>query len=660
MRITLLFAFLVSSFLLQAQLPSGINFQGVARDMDGMALSNTSLSVDIDVHDSMGGSEYTENHRITTDGHGIYSLVIGMGESMTGDFDAIDWSFSKELTVMIDVSDDGSVDIEFTTPLMQVPYALYAKDVLNKDDADADPENELQELSIADNRVSLTRGGTIELPTDLVNDADADPSNELQDLSISGNRLSLSRGGTIELPDDKVDDADADPENEIQRLSISGNRISLSNGGGTIEIEGGNNQDDDSDPSNELQTLSISGNTLSISNGNTVDLSKATVVVGDRASDVPDNPAIGQLYYDELCGELYIYGLSGWSQVPLREGVSDIYDQDNDGNTDDCEDDTADADDDRDGVINAEDNCPRTYNPEQEDLDNDDVGDACDPDIDGDSIANEEDNCPEDFNPNQEDEDSDGQGDACDETMNVSCDGLHPAFSDFDSDNTTIYLSGNNVVIESNGYPNHTSPYWSNTTERCATDPRGNRLCTNENTTENHPLFVEPTQTNYDAMAPGNIDDFNGSYTLTVSADPQRASRSSSTGLGPIGIAVSGAMIYNDEEGPNVPLDNAVVSLDYTAAHTGPQSYHYHLEPKAWSEDDDKLIGIMADGFFLYGRRDYDGNYPTDLDASGGHFGPTIHCPDGEYHYHIQNELYLNQYYILFPGDYQGTPSAIR
>ena len=61
-------------------------------------------------------------------------------------------------------------------------------------------------------------------------------------------------------------------------------------------------------------------------------------------------------------------------------------------------------------------------------------------------------------------------------------------------------------------------------------------------------------------MAPGNIDDFNGSYTLTVPASPTKASNSSSTGLGAIGIAVSGAMIYNDEEGPNVPLDNAAPS----------------------------------------------------------------------------------------------------
>ena len=160
-------------------------------------------------------------------------------------------------------------------------------------------------------------------------------------------------------------------------------------------------------------------------------------------------------------------------------------------------------------------------------------------------------------------------------------------------------------------------------------------------------------------MAPGTIENFSGTVSLTISASPAVASSSTSTGLGAIGIAVSGSVIYNDEEGPNVPLENAVGGLDYNGAHTGPQSYHYHLEPKAWSDDDGNLIGVMADGFFLYGRRDHDGNYPTDLDASGGHFGPTTHNPDGEYHYHIQNELYLNEYYILFPGDYQGTPSSI-
>jgi hypothetical protein len=237
---------------------------------------------------------------------------------------------------------------------------------------------------------------------------------------------------------------------------------------------------------------------------------------------------------------------------------------------------------------------------------------------------------------------------------------LHLAFAEFDVDNTDIMLSGANVVLETNGLPNHTSPYWSNTTARTITGPMGNTMTTVSDS--NHPLWVEPTVTSHDQMAPGNIDDFNGMFSLTVSSNPQLAANSSATGLGPIGISISGSVIYNDEEGPGIPLDNAVGSLDYTAAHTGPQSYHYHLEPKAWSNDDEELIGIIADGFFLYGRKcNSTDDYPTDLDASGGHTSTTQHSEgEAQYHYHIQNELYLNQYYILFPGDYQGTPSNIQ
>lgn len=237
--------------------------------------------------------------------------------------------------------------------------------------------------------------------------------------------------------------------------------------------------------------------------------------------------------------------------------------------------------------------------------------------------------------------------------------GLHPAFADFDADNFTIYVDGDEVVIESNGLPNHTSPYWSSTNERTLVLPDG-ETATTPAAAEDHPLYVDPTVTSYDQMAPGNIDEFDGTFTLRVPTVVELANSSTATGLGPVGIAVSGSMIYNDEEGPNIPLDAAVGSLDYNGAHTGPQSYHYHLEPVSFSDDDSNLVGIMADGFFIYGRKDYDGTYPTDLDESGGHFGPTIHNPDGEYHYHIQNELYLSEYYIIFPGDYQGDPSDIR
>lgn len=212
---------------------------------------------------------------------------------------------------------------------------------------------------------------------------------------------------------------------------------------------------------------------------------------------------------------------------------------------------------------------------------------------------------------------------------------LHAAFAEFDADETNIYLNGSNVVIETTGNPNHTTVYWG----------------------QGHPLYIEePTV----ALTPSIIPNFDGSATLTVSQNPQLASSSTPTQLGAIGIAVSGAAIYNDQEG-NGPLNQAASSLDYTGAHIGPSVYHYHLEPKAWTNNDEKLVGILADGFFIYGRKcNSTGTYPTNLDASGGHTSTTQHTTEAEYHYHIENELYLNQYYIIFPGNYKGTPSSIN
>jgi len=226
-----------------------------------------------------------------------------------------------------------------------------------------------------------------------------------------------------------------------------------------------------------------------------------------------------------------------------------------------------------------------------------------------------------------------------DETKTISA--LHPAFAEFDTNETTIYLSGADVVIETTGLPNHTTPYWS----------------------ESHALYVAPTVTNTGQMTPTRIDTSgrDNSSSVTVSTSPDLANSTTATALGAIGVAVSGAYLYNDQEG-NGALDAAVGSLDYSGAHIGPTDYHYHLEPLAFSDDDDKLNGIISDGFFIYGRKcNSTGTYPTGLDASGGHTSTTQHTDIAEYHYHIINELYATTgRYIIFVGPYQGTPNAIN
>ncbi|MBU8933405.1 MAG: hypothetical protein KOO62_05295, partial [candidate division Zixibacteria bacterium] len=93
-------------------------------------------------------------------------------------------------------------------------------------------------------------------------------------------------------------------------------------------------------------------------------------------------------------------------------------------------------DEDSDGIPDADDNCPTTFNPDQEDADGDDIGNVCDvcTDTDGDDFGDPDfvfntcpvDNCPTVYNPNQLDSDSDGIGDACEaeawpDTVNTGC-----------------------------------------------------------------------------------------------------------------------------------------------------------------------------------------------------------------------------------------------
>ncbi|KJD33237.1 membrane protein [Tamlana sedimentorum] len=210
---------------------------------------------------------------------------------------------------------------------------------------------------------------------------------------------------------------------------------------------------------------------------------------------------------------------------------------------------------------------------------------------------------------------------------------LHAAYAEFNTDATDIYLSNNGttVTIETTGLPNHETVYWG----------EGNELYKDEPDV---------------ALTPSIMSSNNNAVTLTVDAVPDLDGASIATDLGTVGIAVSGASLFNDQEGGGA-LDQAAASLDWTGAHIGPGVYHYHLEPVAFSNDDDNLVGVLLDGVFIYGRKCYEtGGYPTDLDASGGHTGITQHS-DGEeeYHYHIINELYSTTgSYIVFAGPYQG------
>ncbi|TDI98129.1 MAG: YHYH protein [Caldithrix sp.] len=136
--------------------------------------------------------------------------------------------------------------------------------------------------------------------------------------------------------------------------------------------------------------------------------------------------------------------------------------------------------------------------------------------------------------------------------------------------------------------------------------------------------------------------------------NPEIAASISNTPLGPIGISVNGVALFNQFAGPSQPLENEIATFDRYHGH--PQQtgqYHYHIEPLFFSNDDNSLVGFLLDGFPVYGQKDRDGTYPTDLDDANGHVGVTLDYSEGIYHYHItSDEPYIS-------GGFRGTSGTV-
>ena len=119
-------AFLII-LLSKAQTPQGINYQAVARDVSGAALTNANVSVRFTIHEGSvaGNTVYQEHQASSTNQFGLFSVVLGSGIVDVGTFGGINWSAgNKYLQVEFDAG-SGYSDMG-TSQLMSVPYALYA------------------------------------------------------------------------------------------------------------------------------------------------------------------------------------------------------------------------------------------------------------------------------------------------------------------------------------------------------------------------------------------------------------------------------------------------------------------------------------------------------------------------------------------------------
>lgn len=128
--IFLLVLFVSLSRLSFSQAPNFFNYQAVARNAAGQGLSNQNISLRVSILNgsASGNSEYSETFNTTTSSSGLFTLAIGSGTPLLGNFETVDWGTGKKwMKIEIDVNGSNNYVVMGTSQLLSVPYALYAK-----------------------------------------------------------------------------------------------------------------------------------------------------------------------------------------------------------------------------------------------------------------------------------------------------------------------------------------------------------------------------------------------------------------------------------------------------------------------------------------------------------------------------------------------------
>lgn len=142
----------------------------------------------------------------------------------------------------------------------------------------------------------------------------------------------------------------------------------------------------------------------------------------------------------------------------------------------------------------------------------------------------------------------------------------------------TVTVSGGNYVFSTTSAPTHKSKYWGS----------------------GSPNFENAMPSGTSAN-PNTISAQN--YVLNIPTAPALTATPTASGYDIVGVAANGVAIFNNQAAPGDSLASELATMDYGNGHpTGPGVYHYHIEPCYISNNDNSFVGLMRDGYPIFGR----------------------------------------------------------
>jgi hypothetical protein len=123
--------------------------------------------------------------------------------------------------------------------------------------------------------------------------------------------------------------------------------------------------------------------------------------------------------------------------------------------------------------------------------------------------------------------------------------------------------------------------------------------------------------------SPERIGSQNVSLTIPINPAPVTSDMDATAGMTVVGISTHGVPIYGNEAATGVRENSENLKID-----------------------SDELIGVMLDGYPVYGKRKQNGSYPTLDVATNTATCATTHFPNGTYCYHVAHAAGIDGYVI--------------